>query len=121
LVEDQGACQLKRNLKMRVKFDKNLLLNWIHVDDALPLDNHIINDKCPWGLLTNVFVLILDEEDLNYEPTIVQIGYLLDFDKVGKWVWCDGSPYPECHAKNIKYWAKVPNYTFKSVLESYKK
>lgn len=104
-------------------FDKKLELDWHSINDSMPLDEHFKEypQERSWGLLTTVLVLILDFNDPYNEPSIVQIEYLVDPDGVGSWHWPGGEPYVECHARNIKFWADVPDYSFKSVMEEFKK
>ena len=84
----------------------------------MPLDEYK-NESRAWGLITDVFVLIADETDLNDYPSVVQIEFLLNSSGVGKWCWPGGGEYVEYHAKNIKYWADVPIYNIKTVLKDY--
>jgi hypothetical protein len=85
----------------------------------MPLDEYK-NESRNWGLITDVFILIVDENELNEDPSIVQIEFLLDSEGIGKWCWPGGGEYVECHAKNIKYWADVPIYEVKSVIKEFR-
>jgi hypothetical protein len=100
------------------KFNGVLEVDWIDVNDALPLDDHKEGGEFHgWGggVITDVFALIDNAEDLNDEVHIVLIGYLLDHDMTEKWCWCGGGDYPECHVKNIKFWAEIPDYDKRSM------
>ena len=98
---------------MRTQFSTTMTLNWISIADALPLDEY--KDKSDFGILTDVLVLIHNEEEPNDEVSIVQIYFLLDNDSTEKWTWANGEEYHDCHAQNIKYWAEVPTYDWRSV------
>lgn len=97
----------------KVPFSTELTINWISVVDELPLDKYKTNGD--FGIITDVLVLIHDETEPNEEAEIVQIYFLLDNDGSEKWTWASGEDYPECHAENIKYWAKLPYYSHASV------
>jgi hypothetical protein len=102
----------------REKFNGVLEVDWIDVNDAMPLDAHLEefpHEPGHGGVLTDVFALIDNEEDCNEDPSIVLIGFLLDHDMTEKWCWCGGGDYPECHVKNIKFWAEVPEYDKRSM------
>jgi hypothetical protein len=106
-------------MSWRAKFNGRLNVKWNDVNDKMPLDDHFkIFPHGGCGVLTSVFVLIDDEEDRNDDPSIVQISYLVDHNGKGSWVWADGTPYHECHAANIKYWAEEPSYE-KETVEQY--
>lgn len=100
---------------MEIPFSTELTINWISVIDALPLDKYKSNGSVDFGIITDVLVLIHDETEPNDEPEIVQVYFLLDNDGTEKWTWASGDDYPECHAKNIKYWAELPRYSHASV------
>ncbi len=108
---------------MRDNFDKKLELDWHSINDSMPLDEHFkeFPHEGVCGIITDVLVLILDFDDPNDEPSLVQIEYLVDHEGIGSWCWGGGAPYIECHAKNIKFWADVPEYSFESVLKEFKK
>ena len=98
------------------QFEKQLNIKWIDVNDELPLAKYMTDME--WGIIDSVFVLIASDTDPNDEAHIVIIDYLLDHDKVGKWCWCGGGDYPECHVKNIRYWARIPEYEPVTVLNA---
>ena len=102
------ACGVKGYM-MRVEFNGKLELDWISVDDRLPLDEY---PESKYGLIADVLILINNEDDPNEDVAIVNIQYQ-NTDK--KWVWFTGEEYPNCHVKNIKYWCYPPYYTNKSV------
>lgn len=110
-------------MSWRPKFTGKLDVKWVSIDEAMPLDEHFKEypHEKVCGIITDVFVLILDLDDLNDDPSIVMIEYLVDHKGVGSWTWGGGAPYIECHAKNIKYWAEVPSYDVHSILEAIKK
>lgn len=93
---------------MLTEFNGKLELEWIHVDEALPLDHHKEKNQ----LIIDVFVLIVDEKDPNEDVCLVHVEYQHE----NKWTFLSGDPYPECHAKNIRYWCNPPNYTNRSVI-----
>ncbi len=92
---------------MKTPFNKKLELEWISVNDKMPLDD----SKWDCNIITRVFALIQGDIDLNDDPTIVLIAYEKDKGaKTGRWCWSDGELYPKVHAENIKYWCDIPNY-----------
>jgi hypothetical protein len=103
----------------RKEFNGKLEVEWISVDDAMPLDEHFkeFPHEGVCGIITEVFILINDEEDLNDDPSVVMIEFLVDHDGKSSWCWGGGALYPEFHADNIKFWADVPTYTKRSMLK----
>jgi hypothetical protein len=104
----------------RKKFNWSFEAEWHNVNDRLPLDRFKLGGKGEWGMITSVLVLILDEEDLNDDPSIVSLEFCLDHDGTERWCFHGGEAYHECHTKNIKYWCDEPDYTFESVMKAYK-
>ena len=103
---------------MRREFNGFLSVKWHRPEDKMPLDDHFKNfpwSVGDWGVITDVLVLINDETDPNEDPAIVQLQFLKDNDGSDVWCFCTGEPYHNCHAKNIKFWAEVPDYTKASV------
>ena len=93
---------------MEIPFNKKLELEWISVDDRMPL-YEIDREKWP-EVIGDFFVLIQDDSDSNDDVHMVQIAYTISKNGDG-WCWADdGSEYHKCHAKNIKYWCAVPVY-----------
>jgi hypothetical protein len=97
---------------MRDVFDGRLNVEWKRPEDEMPLDAHFkkFPGKHNWGVLDYVFVLINDEEDRNEDPDIVMLEVLVDHEGVFHWCFIGGQPWHDCHIKNIKYWAEIPNY-----------
>lgn len=95
-----------------VTFDGRLNVKWYRPEDKMPLDDHFkeFPHEGACGIITDVLVLINNEEDLNEEPVIVQLQFLVDHEGTSSWCFFSGEPYHECHAKNIKFWAEVPDY-----------
>jgi hypothetical protein len=106
---------------MRHVFNGFFEVQWIRPEDKMPLDDFFESypgNRGKWGIITDVMVLINDEEDPNDDPTIVQLQYLVDNDGTGHWNFLGGESYHECHAANIKFWAEIPDYE-KSTVEDY--
>lgn len=104
---------------MRRRFNGAIEVEWIDINDREPLEEGKFNEwNC--GIVASCFVLINDEEDRNDDPSLVQIEFLRDHDGSGQWQFVCGTPYHECHAKNIRYWCYVPEY-YKHSVEDYTK
>ena len=98
----------------KTKFNGKLELNWISISEKLPLSEFKNGE---WSMITDVFILIVNEEDLNKDPELVQIQFSKDINGNIEWQWDDGTTYPECHIKNIKYWCYPPTYMTKDIIK----
>jgi hypothetical protein len=94
-------------------FDGKIELDWILTSEKLPLQEEKYEG---WNVVTDVLILVVNEENFNEDPGFVQIQFERT-EARGRWIWMDGTPYPECHAKNIRYWCYPPNYLTKQLLE----
>lgn len=98
----------------KAEFKGKLEVEWISVKDRLPLDEY----NCEtFGMLAYVFVLLVDEEDLNEDPTVVDICYTKDNNNVGQWEYTAGEPYPKIHVDRIRYWCYHPYYRLQDILD----
>lgn len=101
----------------RDKFNGRLNIEWIPVTERMPLDEY--DDNTRRMMVAHVLVLVVDTEDWNDDPAVVDIMYECR-DKNEKWkgwLWQPGDPYPEVHAKNIRYWCYHPAYLTRDILE----
>jgi len=95
-------------------FNGKLEMEWIPVTEKLPLEEYDTNDI---GMIAYVLVLIVDPDDFE-DPTVVSLVYQSTAEPAETgWYWTAGNPYPESHAKNIRYWTYHPHYETKNILD----
>ncbi len=100
---------------MRAKFTGRLDIEWISVNDKMPLDEFADQDI---AMIASVFALIVNPEDHDEDPTVVDLSYEVSRDKkTAEWRFHSGEEYPMCHANNIRYWCYPPYYKTKQILQ----